>query len=168
MTTEEEGSELVRKATDACLRLLAVRARSRHELKLALGRKGFSAPVQDQVLEKLQGLGYLDDARFAQERAAALLRRGKFGPAQVLQRLKAHGLEGQVARQALSTASDEVEFDALATARQVLERRGLLGRPLGPREHARAGRLLHSRGFSEDVIERVLGEPALDPSGRDD
>jgi len=168
MATEQEVPELVRKATDACLRLLAVRARSQHELRLALERKGFSAPVQDQVLEKLRGLGYLDDERFAQDRAAALLRRGKFGPAQVLQRLKAHGLEGTVARQALSTASDAVEFDALATARQVLERRGLLGRPLSPREHARAGRLLHSRGFSEDVIERVLGEPALDPSGRDD
>jgi regulatory protein len=168
MTTEDEAAGLVRKATDACLRLLAVRARSQHELRLAMERKGFSAPIQDQVLEKLRGLGYLDDARFAQDRAAALLRRGRFGPAQVLQRLKAHGLEGGVARQALSTASDEVEFDALATARQVLERRGLSGRPLAPREHARAGRLLHSRGFSEDVIERVLGEPALDPSGRDD
>jgi regulatory protein len=168
MTTEGDSSELVRKATDACLRLLAVRARSRHELKLAMGRKGYSEPVREQVLEKLQGLGYLDDARFARDRAAALLRRGKFGPAQVLKRLEAHGLEGKVAREALSTASGEVEFDARATARQVLERRGLLGRPLGPREHARAARLLLSRGFSEDVIDRVLGEPALDPSGRDD
>jgi regulatory protein len=120
------------------------------------------------VLQKLQGLGYIDDARFAQERAAALLRRGKFGPQQVLHRLQAHGLEGRVAREALSTASGAVEFDALATARQVLERRGLLGRPLKPKEHARAARLLHSRGFSEDVIQRLLGEPSLDPSGRDD
>lgn len=84
MSTEQEGPEAVRRATDACLRLLAVRARSRHELKLAT------------------------------------------------------------------------------------ERRGLLGRPLGPKERARAGRLLHSRGFSEDVIQRLLGEPSLDPSGLDD
>jgi regulatory protein len=168
MTTEDEGSELVRKATDACLRLLAMRARSQHELRLAMERKGFSGPVQDQVLRKLQGLGYIDDARFAQERAASLLRRGRFGPRQVLQRLQAHGLEAKVARQALSTASGEVEFDAVATARQVLERRGLLGRPLQPKEHARAARLLHSRGFSEDVIHQLLDEPSLDPSGRDD
>jgi regulatory protein len=168
MATEDESPEAVRQATEACLRLLAVRARSQHELRLALGRKGFSASVQDQVLERLRGLGYIDDARFAQDRAAALLRRGKFGPAQVLQRLKAHGLEGKVAREALATASGEAAFDPLATARQVLERRGLLGRQLEPREWAKAGRLLHSRGFSEDVIQRVLGEPSLDPSGRDD
>jgi regulatory protein len=168
MTTEEQGPELVRKATEVCLRLLAVRARSQHELRLALGRKGFSAEVQDQVLERLQGLGYIDDARFAQERAASLLRRGKFGPGGVLQRLQAHGLEGEVAREALSTASGAVDFDPLAAARQVLERRGLLGRPLEPKERARAGRLLLSRGFSEELIEQVLGEPALDPSGLDD
>jgi regulatory protein len=50
----------------------------------------------------------------------------------------------------------------------VLERQGLLGRPLAPKERARAGRLLHSRGFSEDVIQRLLGEPSLDPSGPGD
>jgi regulatory protein len=50
----------------------------------------------------------------------------------------------------------------------VLEGRGLLGRPLDAKERARAGRLLDSRGFSEDVIHRLLGEPSLDPSGPDE
>jgi regulatory protein len=168
MSAEQEGPDAVRRATEACLRLLAVRARSRHELKLAMERKGFSAQVQDEVLEKLKGYGYVDDASFARERAASLLRRGRFGPQAVLQRLKAHGLGGKEAREALTAASDAVEFDALATARQVLERRGLLGRPLEPKERARAGRLLHSRGFSEDIIQRLLGEASLDPSGLDD
>ncbi|HYI02014.1 regulatory protein RecX [Hyalangium sp.] len=168
MSTEQEGPEAVRRATDACLRLLALRARSRHELELAMGRKGFSAQVQGEVLKKLQGYGYIDDARFARERAASLLQRGRFGPQAVLQRLQAHGLGSEVAREALAAATGAGEFDALATARQVLERRGLLGRPLTPKEQARAGRLLHSRGFSEDVIRRLLGEPALDPSGLDD
>ncbi|MBN1205465.1 MAG: regulatory protein RecX [Myxococcaceae bacterium] len=168
MSTEQEGPEAVRRATEACLRLLAVRARSRHELRLALERKGFSAHVMEEVLGRLQGYGYLDDARFARERAAALLSRGRFGPRAVLQRLQAHGLGSEVAREALSAASGEVEFDPLAAARQVLERRRLLGRPLGPKERARAGRLLHSRGFSEDVIQQLLGEASLDPSGLDD
>jgi len=168
MSTEQEGPEAVRRATEACLRLLALRARSRRELELALGRKGFSAQVQEEVLEKLQGYGYLDDARFARERAASLLQKGRLGPQAVLQRLEAHGLAGEVAREALATAAGSVEFDPLAAARKVLEGRGLLGRPLLPKERARAGRLLHSRGFSEDVIHRLLGEPSLDPSGLDD
>jgi regulatory protein len=162
MSTEQEGPEAVRRATEACLRLLAMRARSQHELKLALKRKGFSAAVQEQVLKQLQGFGYIDDERFARERATSLLRRGRLGPQAVLQRLEAHGLG------ALSAASESVEFDPLATARQVLEQRGLFGRRLTPKEQARAGRLLYSRGFSPDIIQRLLGEPSLDPSGLDD
>jgi regulatory protein len=168
MTTDADGPEDVQRATEACLRLLSLRARSRHELQAALRRKGFSEEVQAQALEKVQGFGYLDDARFAQDRAAALLGKGRLGPEAVLQRLQAHGLEGEVAREAVSAAAGAVGFDALATARQVLERRGLLGRPLAPKERARAARLLDSRGFAPDVIHRLLGDPSLDPSGRDD
>ncbi|MBJ6765325.1 regulatory protein RecX [Myxococcaceae bacterium JPH2] len=168
MVPELEGPEAVNRATDACLRLLSVRARSRHELLLALERKGYAAPVRDAVLERLLALGYVDDERFAQERARALLERGKFGPRAVLQRLQAHGLAPEVARRAVGAASGEVEFDAEATARQVLTRRGLLGRTLDAKEVARAARLLTSRGFSPDVIRAVLGHPSLDPSGLDE
>ncbi|WP_164006762.1 regulatory protein RecX [Pyxidicoccus trucidator] len=168
MHPEDEGPDAVRRATDACVKLLSVRARSRHELEAALERKGFSEKVREEALARVQGWGYLDDARFAQERAAALLRKGRLGPRAVLQRLESHGLPEETARRALAQASGAEEFDALATARAVLEGRGLLGRPLDAKERARAGRLLDSRGFSEDVIHRLLGEPSLDPSGPDE
>ncbi|WP_224373085.1 regulatory protein RecX [Hyalangium versicolor] len=168
MDTEHDGPEAVRRATDACLKLLAVRARSRHELRLYLTRKQFSASVQEQVLEKLQGLGYVDDVRFARDRAASLLQKGRLGPQAVLQRLEVHGLRPEEAREALAAATGSVDFDSLAAARQLLERRGLLGRRLEPQEHAKAGRLLLSRGFSEEVVQQLLGEPSLDPSGLDD
>ena len=168
MDSEDDIPEEVRRATDACLRLLAVRARSRQELLTALGRKGFSEPVCEQALEKLRGWGYLDDERFAQERATVLLQRGKYGPESVRQRLEAHGLSPEAATRAVASASGAVEFDPEAAARQVLEGRGWLGRKLEPKERARAGRLLVSRGFSEDVIQRVLGDVTLEPSGLDD
>ena len=160
--------ETVRQATDACLKLLAVRSRSRQELERALTRKGYAPPVREAALHQLQGWGYLDDERFARERASGLLRRGRLGPQAVLQRLQAHGLDRDAARSALAEASSEVEFNPEAAARQVLERRRLLGRPLEPRERARAARLLYGRGFSEDVIRRLLGEEMLEPGGRDD
>jgi regulatory protein len=168
MDSEQATPEDVKRATDVCLRLLAVRARSSHELLTALTRKGFSEPVCTAALEQVRGWGYLDDERFARERAAVLLERGKYGPQGVKQRLQAHGLSPEAASAAVARASDTVEFDAETAARQVLERRGLLGRKLEPKEHARAGRLLVSRGFSEDVVQRVLGDATLEPSGLDD
>ncbi|HEX5753444.1 MAG TPA: regulatory protein RecX [Archangium sp.] len=168
MDSDAVTPEEVKRATDACLRLLAVRARSRHELLTALERKGFSEPVREAALEQVVGWGYLDDERFARDRAAVLLQRGRYGPQAVQQRLEAHGLSREAASEAVAEARGAVEFDAEATARQVLAQRGLSGRQLGPKEHARAGRLLFSRGFSEDVIQRVLGDAALEPSGPDD
>jgi regulatory protein len=164
MHPEDEGPDAVRRATDACLKLLSVRSRSRHELEVALERKGFEQKVREEALSRVAGWGYLDDTRFAQERAAALLRKGRLGPRAVLQRLEAHGLPEEAARRALDQASGAEAFDTLAAARGVLEGRGLLGRPLDAKERARAGRLLDSRGFSEDVIHQLLGEPSLDPS----
>ncbi|QSQ17335.1 regulatory protein RecX [Myxococcus landrumensis] len=167
MLSEDEGPEAVQRATDAGLKLLAARARTRHELLQALEKKGFVPTVREQALARLEGWGYLDDARFGQARAAALLRGGK-GPGAVLQRLEAHGLSEDEARDALESASGSVEFDALAAARGVLEKRGLSARPLDGKSWARAARLLSGRGFSEDVIHQLLGEASLDPSGPDE
>ncbi|MFP2913402.1 regulatory protein RecX, partial [Pyxidicoccus sp. 3LFB2] len=89
MHPEDEGPDAVRRATDACVKLLSIRARSRHELEAALERKGFSEKVREEALSRVQAWGYLDDARFAQERAAALLRKGRLGPRAVLQKLEA-------------------------------------------------------------------------------
>ncbi|ATB27411.1 regulatory protein RecX [Melittangium boletus] len=168
MDSEDPTAEDVGRATDACLKLLSVRGRSRHELLLALERKGFSEPVRERALSRVEGFGYLDDARFARDRAEVLLRRGRYGPRAVEERLQAHGLSREAASEAVASASGELGFDAEASARQVLEQRGLLGRVLAPKDRARAGRLLFSRGFSEEVIHRLLGDATLEPSGPDD
>jgi len=142
---------------DAALRLLSIRARSRRELKLALARKGFAESQQDSVLSRLAELSYIDDARFARDRASALLRNGKLGPRAVLQRLCAHGLTEEEAKQALAEAERALGLHPLATARSLLERRGLSGRPLPLKEQAKAARLLRARGFADGTIEQLLG-----------
>ena len=142
---------------DAALRLLSIRARSRRELKLALARKGFAESQQDAVLSRLAELSYIDDARFARDRASALLRNGKLGPRAVLQRLCAHGLTEDEAKQALAEAERALGLDPLATARSLLERRGLSGQPLPTKEQAKAARLLRARGFADGTIEQLLG-----------
>ena len=153
-----QGPEALQAALDACLRLLRARAQQ-PGAALALERRGFSALTQGEALERLRGWGYLDDARFARDRAAACCATGGSGPAAVLQRLAgARGGGDAAARAAVAAASEAVDFDPLeAAARQVLEKRRLLPpRPEPaaehPKEQARAARLLLGRGFSEDVV----------------
>jgi regulatory protein len=154
-------------ALEAALRQLSVRARSRHELSVWLARKGHEAAQVSGALARLAELGYVDDARFAKDRALSLLREGRFGGAAVVHRLKAHGLSDEQAQGALAQASAELGFDALAAARAVLEKRGLAG-ALAPKERSKAARLLHSRGFAEDVVDRLLGDAVLETLPGDD
>jgi regulatory protein len=149
------------RAVDVGLRLLSIRARSRHELLAALSRKGLSETAVEHALAKLAGWGYLDDGAFARGRALGLLRRGRFGERRVRASLQAHGIDPALAQEALAHAKEEAGFDPLATARAVLERRGLLGRPLAVKERARAARLLLSRGFERGDIGRVLEQCPL-------
>ncbi|WNG29048.1 regulatory protein RecX [Cystobacter fuscus] len=168
MDSEDATDVEVGRATDACLRLLNARARSRHELLVALERKGYAEAVRERALARVEGWGYLNDERFARDQAERLLGGGRYGPEEVRRRLEAHGVSPEAAGEAVATARGALEFDAERAARQVLEKRGMAGRELDAREKARAGRLLFSRGFSEDIIQRLLGDAMLEPSGSDD
>jgi regulatory protein len=145
------------------LRLLSMRARTRQELQQALARKQHPPAAIASALERVQALGYLDDARYARARAESLLGEGKMGPQGVAQRLRARGIPAEVVRSALQDAERALDFDPVATARALLERRGLFtpGRTLTDKEKAKAARILAARGFSAAVAERLLGT-ALD------
>lgn len=149
-------------AMDAALRLLSVRNRSRHELELALKRKNADEPTRESVLTRLAELGYLNDERFAQERARSLFRRGKFGARGVVQKLRTHGLGDTEAKEAAKAAAVELEVKPLDDARRLLERRGLFGRELTLKEKARAARLLRARGFDPDVARQLISTSALE------
>ncbi len=56
----------VQRARDICLRLLTVRPRTRAELRQALLRKEIEEDVADQVLGRLDEVGLVDDAAFAE------------------------------------------------------------------------------------------------------
>jgi len=144
------------------LRLLSMRARTRQELQQALTRKQHPPAAISAALERVQALGYLNDARYARLRAESLLREGKMGPQAVTQHLRARGIPEDVVRSALQDAERELDFDADATARALLERRGLSpARTLSEKEKGKAARVLAARGFSAAVAERLLGA-ALD------
>jgi regulatory protein len=139
-----------------------MRARTRRRLQQALARKQHPpAAIAAALSDPVPGLP--DDARYARARAESLLREGKMGPQAVTQHLRARGIPAEVARSALEDAERELDYDADAAARALLERRGLYapGRALTDKEKGKAVRALAARGFSAAVAERLLGA-ALD------
>ena len=105
----------------AALRVLTRQDRSEAELRSKLKQFGFSASVIDQAVEQCQDYNYLDDQRYALERAKALFRSGRGVGHKVLLDLRRRGIDETTASQALAEVSRE--FETAALLREQLQRR---------------------------------------------
>ena len=129
-------------------RLLAATDKTRAQLVAALERRGHSQAEVETAVDRAQALGYLDDNRVAHRKARAELQAGWAGEA-LLGRLLASGLEESTARAAVKEAIAESGWNALKAARELVASRKIEG--------AKAARFLASRGYEEDLVERVIG-----------
>jgi|SRR5687768_4907856 regulatory protein len=128
------------------LRYLVRREHSRAELARKLAPRAASPEALGKLLDELVSKKQLSDERYASERARTLSR--KFGQARIRHDLRSKGVAGPII--------DSVSLDGeIERARQVLERK-YRQPPTTREERARRGRFLQGRGFSMDVISRLL------------
>jgi regulatory protein len=138
------------------IRMLARREYARAELRERLTHRGADAAEVTRVLDELEQLGYLSDARFAQ--MLVTQKAGRYG-----KRAIAHALtQRRVASPAAQTALDALKnVDELADASALWGRRfGSL--PRDKRERARQIRFLIARGYNLAIALKVVGLPAAD------
>ncbi|MBP1781598.1 regulatory protein [Micromonospora sp. HB375] len=124
-------------AREICLRQLAVRPRTRAELAGALARRGISEEVAEQVLDRYDEVGIVDDAAFA--RAWVSSRHNGRGLARraLANELRQRGVDGEVAGAALDDLDEETEAE---TARALVDRK-----------------LRSTRGEPDAVFRRLVG-----------
>ena len=65
----QDGADERQVAIDRAVRALARRDHSAAGLRAKLGRGGLTEQAQADAVETLERIGYVDDARFARERA---------------------------------------------------------------------------------------------------
>ncbi len=129
------------------LRLLARREHSRRELAGKLAPHAESVEVLEALLEQLQARKQLSDDRYAELRTRVLAR--KYGAARIRHELRSKGVAPAIIEAAIPR-DQEIE-----RARAVLERKYRAA--AGSREErARRARFLQGRGFSNDVIRRLV------------
>jgi len=130
------------------LRHLVRREHSRAELARKLAPHAESPQALEALLDELVCRKQLSDERYAHERARSLAR--KYGPAKIRHDLRSKGIADSV----VDRISSEGELER---ARAILDRK--FRAPATSREErARRGRFLQGRGFSMDVIARLLRE----------
>ena len=104
---------------DRALRLLAVRSRSRHELRIRLVRAGYEPEDVDAALADLEAVGLVDDERFARELAESQRRRG-MGRRAGMSALRGKGVDRDLAERTIEEVQPEDDAEVayeLARAR---------------------------------------------------
>lgn len=91
---------------DRALRLLAVRSRSRHELRIRLVRAGYEPEDVDAALADLEAVGLVDDERFAHELAESQRRRG-MGRRAGMSALRGKGVDRDLAERTIEEVQPE-------------------------------------------------------------
>ena len=147
-------AEEKRRARDAALVQLGVRARSRRELERWLQRHGYDAEVVAEVLDDLGRWDLIDDAQFARRWVEGRTgRRKPLGPDRLAAELRQKGVEREVIDSALEAIDPETELAlALTAGRQKVESIRGEAVPIVRRKLAAA---LRRRGFSWNTITRV-------------
>jgi regulatory protein len=103
---------------DRALRLLAVRDRSRRELERRLLQIGFEPEEVTDALDGLEGVGLIDDERFAQAVVEHETSNRLSGRRAVMSKLMASGVDRATAERSLEDAgADPARADELAVRR---------------------------------------------------
>lgn len=140
------------------LQCLARREYSRAELRAKLqphaqADEDFeqAQPVDlDALLDDLTARGWLSDARATTQLLHA--KRSRFGTQRITYELRQRGISDEL----ISTVMPALKESELETAREVWQKKfGVL--PQDAKEKAKQTRFLQSRGFSMDVIFKVMG-----------
>lgn len=132
------------------LRLLSLREHSRTELERKLGRFEEEEGTLTKALDELQAKGFISEARVIE---SVLHRRSaKLGAARIKQELQGKGLDPQAVRDAVASLQDTERARA-----QEVWRRKFGAAPTDAKETLRQMRFLATRGFTTDIIRRVVG-----------
>ena len=134
------------------LRLLNRRDHSEAELRQKLQQRGFDTAAVAATLTRCRSYNYIDDQRYALERARSLMRQGRGVGRKILLDLRHRGINDKTAGLALAQVSRE--FDSDQILRDLLERRfpDFTYLNADHRQRRRVVTFLQRRGFSLEQI----------------
>ncbi len=131
------------------VRLLARREHTRAELARKLAPHGTEEEI-DTVLNELARSGLQSDARFAESYLRS--QAGRLGGARLRQTLRQKGVGAELVQAQVEDLPDE-----LARARVVWQKK-FAAVPADAKEWAKQARFLQGRGFSSEIIRKLLKE----------
>ncbi len=138
---------------DKALRLLAIRSRTRFEIKSALDGLNILRTIRDGILDEFGEIGLINDRRFAREYIRSSV--ASKGPHRLKFELEKRGVHPAVVGEMLqSEISDDEQEKA---ARSMVDKK-LAGRKPDEKDVRRINALLKRRGIDYEIINRLTME----------
>jgi len=167
---ELSPEEAWKKAKEACFDLLAMRARSKDELRKALRRKGFDDELSERLLGKLDSSGLIEDAAFAEQWVRERHTHQGLARSALVAELKRKGVDGDVA----ALAAGEIDRESEEQRARALVRKRL--RSMTSLDEQTATRRLlgmlarkgYPQGLAYEVIRDELREAGAESTLLDD
>ena len=131
------------------LRLLSQREHSRSELERKLAAYEQAPGELAQVLNDLQARDFINEGRVID--SVMHRRSGKLGATRIKQELASKGLSGEAVTEALAGLRETEYSRALEVWRKKLDRP-----TTDPNDRAKQMRFLLTRGFSSDVVRKIV------------
>ena len=137
-------------AFDKCLNLLSKSMKTKQQIKDYLQQKGFGLRAVENVLQKLENYGYVDDVNYAKVFVAQ--NKKTKGVYRIKQELFLKGIPKQIIEEALlDLDTDETLESALVVAKKFIK-----DKPIDQKELQRLNRHLLSRGFDFETTSKVI------------
>lgn len=139
---------------EKALKLLARRERTTHEVRTRLVQEGYRETEVDEVIQWLQSLNYLNDARAAKSWVDHCNRFRYIGNLLLAAELRSKGVDEQIVRSVLNDEEAELEIAKSLASRKYRQLAHL------PREKCwtKLGGYLARKGFSWEIIRRTLAD----------
>ncbi|MCG3161134.1 MAG: Regulatory protein RecX [Acidobacteria bacterium] len=149
---------LYERTFERALNLLSYKPRSRAEMRARLMEKDWSdETVVDQVIARLEELGYLNDEQFAANFASSRLTAKPLGRTRLRRDMQRKKLSSETIESALDEAYDQQSEEELIQ-RAINKRLRLKGAPTTREETKKLFDYLIRRGFSYDLVIRKVRE----------
>lgn len=139
---------------DKANRLLALRSRTKYELKIALDRIEISPPVRDGILAELRDQGLIDDARFAREYVRVKTDVRAMGPHRLQHDLRKLGVARAIIDEVIA---EELDGEAQESMARALVERKVVG-PVDEKTVRRIAGLLRRKGYDYEIVNRISYE----------
>ncbi|MGW7350535.1 recombination regulator RecX [Streptomyces sp. NPDC054784] len=157
------------RARAICLRLLTGAPRTRGQLATALGKREIPPEVAEEVLDRFEEAGLIDDAAFADAWVESRHHSRGLARQALARELRTKGVDATVIDTAIGQLQPEQEAE---TARALVDRKLRATRGLDRDKRVRRlASMLARKGYSEGlalrVVRQALEEEGEDPEGLD-